>query len=997
MQPAGCQTFRQDHTKIRLVICRIRVHYVRGFRSEKISNHFKSSFHMSLISRMLRPARFLNLVVSMMLFSLCASIQPGLLAQNNPLPLDPAIEKGTFENGLKYMIRKNERPENRMELRLVVNTGSLQEDEDQLGLAHFIEHMAFNGTRNFKKNELVDFLESIGLRFGPDLNAYTSFEETVYMLQVPLDDEEVVEKAFLVLQDWASGIEFDQEELDKERGVIIEEWRLGQGAQKRLMDKQLPVIFHQSRYGERLPIGDMDIIRNAPREVFLRYYNDWYRPDRMAVIAVGDFEPERIRTLIEKYFAGLTNPDSTRPEPSNNVPDHKETLFSIETDKELQYTQIGIARKLEPRSQGTVEDYRRSLVESIFFQVLNQRLQERLQEANPPYLYAGAGAGSMVRSKELIQLVSVVREGLFEQGLEALLLEWKRVQRDGLTQSELDRAKAATLRSYEVAFQERDKTESSGYADEYIRHLLEDEPVPGIAGEYEMVQVMLPSISLTEVNAVSQSMTTPENRVILFSAPEKDGLVVPTSEDILQILKKVEAVEIEKYDDGVTDRPLMAASPEPGSIIFRRNHDKVDTREWILSNKIRVLLKKTDFKNDQVLLRASSPGGTSLVDDDDYITASSADTLVGQGGLADFSAVDLSKMLADKYASASVSIGSYSEGVTGFASPQDLEVMFQLLYLQLTAPRKDAEVFESYKTRMGDMIRNRKNNPGYVFSEEVEKALYGDHPRHQPTDEKWIESLDLDKSFDYFQDRFASMSDYTFVIVGAFEWDVIESLVTQYLASLPGEPRDEKPLFRGDDPKGGKVSVRVEKGIEDQARVQILMHGDTEWKDEDRYPLRAAVDILKIRLREVLREDQGGVYGVSAYGSIDRVPKGTFSCGISFGCKPDNAGNLIDLALNEVEKLKSEPASEVNIGKVRETHLRGHETSIKENSYWLNNLLFRATNELDFNGIVDFPKLPENISADQIQAAARKYFDPTNILIAQLHPEPVEQNEKAGE
>ncbi|MCD8535728.1 MAG: insulinase family protein [Verrucomicrobia bacterium] len=907
--------------------------------------------------------------------------------QSLPLPLDPRIDKGQFENGVQYMIRRNSRPENRMELRLVVNTGSIQEDEDQLGLAHFIEHMAFNGTRHFKKNELVDFLESIGLRFGPDLNAYTSFEETVYMLQVPLDDAEVVEKSFLVLQDWAVGIEFDPEELEKERGVIVEEWRLGQGAEKRIQDKQLPLIFHNSRYAERLPIGDMDIVRKAPREVFLRYYHDWYRPDRMSVVAVGDFEPDAIKALIEKYFRGLKNPEIRRPDPSNEVPDHAETLFSIETDKELQYTQIGIARKMDPRPQDTQVDYRRSIVESLFFQILNQRLGERLQEANPPYLYAGAGMGSIVRSKELVQLTSVVREGLFQEGLQTLMLEWKRLQRDGVTGSELDRAKAGTLRSFEVAYHERDKSESSTYADEYVRHLLEREAVPGIEKEYELIQQILPSIGLAEVNAVSQSMNSSENRVILFTAPEKAGLTIPTSEEILKIVELAEAAEIESYQDGATDRPLLAELPNPGSIVRKNHFEKVDVQEWILSNQVRVLLKKTDFKNDQVLLRGSSPGGFSLVEDVDYIVASSADELISQGGVGDFNSVDLGKKLADKYASASVAIGNYSEGITGFAAPQDLEVMFQLLYLRLQHPRRDEEVFQSYKTRVSDMILNRKNNPGYVFSQAVESALYGDHPRHQPVDEKWIEALDLDRSMEYYRERFSTISDFTICIVGAFDWDEMESLVTRYLASLPGSDRKEEPVFRQDDPKSGRVSVMVNKGLEDKAQIQILMHGETEWRDEDRYPLRAAVDILKIRLREVLREDEGGVYGVNAFGNIDRIPKGTFSVGISFGCKPDKAERLIELALDEVRKLKSQPASQVNIDKVKETHLRGHEASLKENSYWINNLLFRATNELSLDEIVDFPAKPESLTAEIVRAAANHYFNMDNMLIAQLHPE----------
>lgn len=912
-----------------------------------------------------------------------------LKAQTTPLPLDPNIIKGQFDNGLQYMIRKNARPENRMELRLVVDAGSLQEDEDQLGLAHFLEHMAFNGTKNFAKNDLVDFLESIGLRFGPDLNAYTSFEETVYMLQVPVDDQEIVEKAFLVLQDWAVGITFDQEELDKERGVILEELRLGKGAQKRILDKQLPVLFHDSRYAERLPIGDPDIIQNAPREAFLRYYNDWYRPDKISIVAVGDFDPEDIKKLISKYFEGLKNPENPRPDPSNKVPDHEETLFSIETDAELRYTQIDISRKLPVQNQMTLEAYRQSIVEALFFQVINQRLAEKLQKADPPYLYATVGSGSMVRSKEMFMLSCIVREGLFERGLKEVLLEWRRVQRDGLTQTEVNRAKAAILRSYEAYFNERDKSESSQFASEYIRHILQGEAVPGISREYELVQEMVPAISLEEINATASSLTSPENRVITYSAPPKEGVDIPSRENILRILKETDAAEIESYDDGPGDRPIMAEAdiPEPGSIIFRRDFPKIETTEWVLSNRMRVLLKKTDFKNDEILLSGNSPGGYSLVEDDQYVFASNADSLISQGGFADFDNIALSKLLADKNISSGVSIGNYQEAISGFASPKDLETMFQVLHLQLTQPRIDREVFQSYQVQMKDILKNRANSPNYVFSEKVREALYGDHPRHQPVDEQYIDSLDLDKSYLYFKDRFSSLSDFSVAIVGNFEWDEMENYVTRYLASLPGEPRNEKPVFRNDDPTGGKVNVVARKGVEDKATVQIMIHGDTKYDYKQTYPLRAAIDILNIRLREVLREAESGVYGVRASGSLSKIPKGRFNCSISFGCSPANVDKLIKLALEEVEKLKSEPASSTNIDKVKEIHKRGFETSSKQNGFWTSNLLFRFNNEMNPEEILNFPSKPDNLKAEDIMEAAKKYLDTTNMMTAKLLPE----------
>ncbi len=441
-------------------------------------------------------------------------------ASDAPLPLDPNITKSTLPNGLTYYIRENQKPENRAMFRLVVNAGSLQESESQRGLAHFLEHMAFNGTENFEKQELVNFLERIGMRFGADLNAYTSFDETVYMLEVPMDDEDVLNTALKVLRDWMQGISFDAEEIDKERGVVIEEWRLGRGAQGRLNDKQIPILFHESRYADRLPIGDVDIIKNAPRSEFVDFYQNWYRPNLMAIIAVGDFESDKIEALIKQYFGDLKNPENAPERISHPVPDHEATLFSIETDPELQNTQLQIAYKRAPSPQGTAGAYRASIVEQLYTSMLNQRLGEKVQEANPPYLYGAMGKASMVRNKDVIVQMAVVKEGQYEEGLKALLLEAKRAQRDGFTPSELARIKSNVLRSMEQAYAEREKTNSGAYTGEYTRNFLQQEPIPGIAKELELYQTFVPGITLQEVNQVASNWITPDNRVILFSAPE---------------------------------------------------------------------------------------------------------------------------------------------------------------------------------------------------------------------------------------------------------------------------------------------------------------------------------------------------------------------------------------------------------------------------------------------------------------------------------------------
>jgi zinc protease len=909
------------------------------------------------------------------------------------LTLDPQIRTGQLDNGLTYFIRPNQKPENRAALRLAVNAGSVLEDDDQQGLAHFLEHMAFNGSRHFPKQELVDFLEGIGMRFGPDLNAYTGFDETVYLLEIPLDDPAILEQAFLVLEDWAAGLDLDPAEIEKERGVIKEEWRLGRGAQQRVLDRQIPVLLRDSLYADRLPIGQPEIIDTAEREALARFYQDWYRPDLMAVVAVGDFEPDRIEALIRQHFQPLHNPVPSRPRPIVPVPDHTETLFSIVTDPELPYTAVQIATKRDTIDDRTEADYRRGLIETLAIGMLNDRLNEKVHEADPPYLFAGVGEVGLARTKDLLLQTAVIREDALDRGLNALLLETRRVNRDGFTSSEFDRIRAATLRQYEQAYQERDKTSSAVLANELVRHFLSGEPAPGIAKELELAQRFLPEITLTQVNQAAREWLTPTNRVVLYSAPSKSQVAVPTEAQILAWVQAAEAAPVEAYDDALLDSPLMPRLPEPGRVIAEDRHDRIELVEWRLSNGVIVLLRPTDFKNDQVLLRGFSPGGHSLVPDELYVAASTATDVVGQSGLGAFNLVQLQKNLADKIARASVGISSQFQTVSGFASPQDLETLFQLVHLRFTAPRAEPDTFQSLQTRLRDVIENRRNDPEAVFGDALTKALYQDHPRHQPLSLATLEQMDREASLRIYRDRFGDAGDFTFVLLGNFTLEEIRPLVEQYLASLPAAGRQERGRSNDDDPVRGQVTLTVRKGIEPRAQVQIRFTGDTPWIDEARYPLRAAVDVLEMRLREILREDLGGTYGVSVYGDLQRWPKGTYACGIQFGCDPARVDDLIEVALAEVNRLQEEGPSADHLAKVTEQHLRQFEVGIRENPFWLNNLVFRAQHGLELEALLDLPERVRNLTAEPVAEAARKYFHPQNRFIARLLPEEVDQPE----
>ena len=919
------------------------------------------------------------------LLALLAIGSPHVPAQN--LPVDPQITLKRLPNGLTYYIRQNKKPENRAMFRLVVNAGSVLEKEEQQGLAHFLEHMAFNGTKNFEKQELVDFLEGIGMRFGADLNAYTSFDETVYMLEIPMDDAEVLERTFQILEDWAHQITFDAEEIQKERGVVIEEWRSGRDAQGRLQDKQIPLLFHDSIYADRLPIGKTNIIGTIERETFLDFYRQWYRPDLMAVIAIGDFETTRIEELILKHFQHLKNPENALPRPKPSVPDHSETLFSIETDPELSYTLVQIACKHPPEPDETAADYRRGLSERLYSTMLNRRLGERVQEANPPYLFGNIGKSRMVREKDMAMQVAVVKEGEFALGLKTLLLEARRARRDGFTSTELDRAKADLIRGMEKAYEERDKSNSAAYAAEYTRNFLQGEPIPGIEKELEIVREFSAEISLEEVNRTADQWITEANRVILYSAPDKPGLAVPTRENILEIIAEAEKTEIAAYDDGVSDAPLLPSMPKPGKIVSEKRNDKLGTTEWILSNHIRVLLKPTDFKNDQILMRAFSPGGHSLVPDEDYMSAIMAASIAAQSGLGEYDLIQLRKKLSGKVASVGASIGGQSEGLSGSASPKDIETWFQLMHLKFTYPRADEKTFRSLLVQLEDSVRNRERNPQVVFGDAITKALYGDHHRHRQMSFDLLKELDREAALRIYKERFADASDFEFVFVGTFEPKDLRPMVETYVASLPVLDRTEKGRHSGDDPKTGRITVKVKKGLEAKSSVRISFHGEATWSMAERYALRSAVDVLKIRLREVMREDKGGVYGVNAFGGLGRRPKQIYSCGISFTCSPENVDSLIEAAFNEIKSLQTEGPSEENFEKVRTTHLRTYEEGLKENGFWLANLAFYLENELNLEDILSFPDKAEALTADQIQKAAQRYFADDNVLIARLLPE----------
>ena len=903
------------------------------------------------------------------------------------LPIDPLVTIGTLDNGLRYYIRRNQRPENRAELRLVLNAGSVLEDDDQRGLAHVVEHMAFNGTESFPRQALVDYLEGIGMRFGPDVNAFTSFDETVYELQVPTDSAVILETAFKILQEWAHKVTFDPEQVESERGVVIEEWRLGRGARARMFDQQFPILFKDSQYANRLPIGTKDVLETFNHEALKRFYRDWYRPDLMAVVAVGDFDPARIEELVHEHFAQIPAHEMPRQRSIYPVPDHDETLIAIATDKEATTSNVSLYYKQALREETSVGAYRRLIIERLYNSMLNARLFERTQEADPPFLFGSSGQGRLIRSKEVYVMGAGVPEGGIERGLAALLTEAERVARHGFTPSELERHKIELLRRMERAYAEREKTNSGAYAFEYVSNFLTGEPIPGVPVEYELHKRFIPGIELAEVNRLASEWLSDQNRVILVSAPEKEGVRVPEEAALLNTFVNVQASAIDPYEDTVDDAPLISTTVTSGSIVSEELVDEIGMTSWTLSNGARVLLKPTDFKDDEILFRASSPGGTSLATDADFIAAETAATVVSAGGLGAFSLVDLQKKLAGKAVSLLPSIGELFESLSGNASPDDVEALFELIYLNFTAPRRDSAAYLAFRSQVNAVLANRGASPEAAFRDTLSNTLSRYHFRLRPPTTSVYEEMDLAKSFAFYRDRFADASDFTYVFVGSFEVDQLRPLAEKYLATLPSIQRSESWRDIGVRPPNGVVRRTVRRGIEPRAQTRIVFTGSLEYSRKTAHAIQSMLGVLQIKLRERLREDLGGTYGVSVTGGARRLPVHAYEIRVGFSSDPERLEELSAVVFAEIDKLKTEGPQAVDLQKVKESQRRSLETNLKENSFWIVQLISAARFGTDPREVLQEQELINGLTGAMVREAAEKYLRSDNYVQVSLYPE----------
>ena len=946
-------------------------------------------------------ARIAVLMVVVLLMAACRPVQapsptaPAAGAAPSDLPFDPDVRVGKLDNGLTYYIRSNTEPPDRADLWLAINAGSNLEDDDQKGLAHFLEHMLFNGTENFPGQELIDYLESIGMRFGPDVNAYTSFDETVYTLQVPTDDTEKLQKAFDVLADWSSRATISPEEVDKERGVIVEEWRMRDlNAGGRINDAQVEALLGGSRYAARLPIGDMDIVRAAPAETLRRFYETWYRPDNMAIIAVGDFaDLDQVESWIRDRFGSLPNPPSPLDRPTFDVPDYGSVNARVITDPEFPSTYAYVVYRQPAAHVRTKEDYRTALADGLATSILNQRYTEIMRKADAPFLSASAGTGEFVRPVEIASLGVQTEEDKALPGLEAALAEIERARQHGFTAAELARAKAEVLRGYKSSYDERNNIENDAFAQGYLDNFLTGAVPIGITDGYSLAQELLPVITLAEVNDRVAAMYAPDNRAVLLVAPQKEGVTLPDEAALTAALEKAAQQQYEPYAASEVSGELIDSPPAPAAITSEEVITDLGITHITLANGVQVYLKPTDFKDDEVILASDSPGGESIIPDAEVPTAALASYLVTQSGVGSYSQDELEKLLTGKLVDVSPYIGELGEGFSGSASPQDLETLFQLVYLYATEPRMDPNAYTLLQRMVDDYLKNRALDPNSKLDDKYDEIFCGDDPRcSMMAVYKRLNEVDPSQALALYQQRFADLDDSVFVLAGAFDVETAKQLAQTYLGALPAVAGDETWRDTRQPLPEGIIDETVNAGIDPRSEVQIYFDGPFTPTIESRVALQAMTRVLDIMVREDLREKRGGIYGAGISSYAEPHPEGRYQTQISFTAEPTRVVELTDAVFAEIKDLSENGPSATNFAKVTEQLRREHEENLQSNDAWASWInRYVVDGEGPLTDIARINDVIDALTPAEIQAMAAAVLPPDRHVTLVLHPKDFKQ------
>lgn len=910
---------------------------------------------------------------------------------DNKIPLDPNVKYGVLENGMTYYIRSNNLPENRADFYIVFNVGAILENDDQDGLAHLTEHMAFNGTKNFPKKGVLDFLERNGVAFGHNVNAFTSLDVTAYNLNdVPLTEDYIIDSSLLILHDWSNYVSFEDEEIDAERKVVHEEWRTRRSADFRMMKELMPIIYKDSKYAERDVIGSLDVIDNCSYETLRSFYRDWYRPDLETIIIVGDFDADEMEKKVIKLFTQVPKAENPKERPIFEVPNNKEPLVGIATDPEAQRNMVQVYFKhdiVEPANKNV--DYMRELMVSrLYNSMINTRLNELVQKENPPFIVGYSAYTGMTRSKDAFTAVAFARDNEVLTALNAVLEENERVRQHGFTEGEFNRAKLDIMRGYEKAFKEKDNQKNNQYVWEYFSHYLSNEPAPGVEYEYEFAQKTIPTITLEEINKLPAQWITDENVVVSITGLEKEGVSLPKKEEVLVVIDKVKNKDLDPYVDAVTDKPLVAEIPTPSPIVNTKQLDDLGVTIWTLKNGAEVIVKKTDFKEDEILFEAFSFGGSSLLDLEQLPSANMATAMVSQYGVGEFDNITLDKMMAGKVLRLNPYISTTTEGLSGSTSPDDLETFMQLLYLKLEQPRFDKQAYEAFLGRMKAWLKNTSTDPRTVANDSITFLMADRNPRRSPMNIDQLNKVDYEIIKNIYTDRFDDGANFRYYFVGNVDETKLKPLVETYIGGLTAATQSETWKDDGVRPPEGDAKNIFNMSMETpKATVFVNYNGKFKYNAENLVYLSAVKYILSLRYTETIREEEGGTYGVGVWTSASKIPYEGYKVNMKFDTDPERADHLKSIVFAEVDKLRKDGPKEVDVHKTIEYFIKTREENLKENRFWLTTLVSMDKYGLNTIDKANYDAIVEGMTVKKLQQFADKIFAESNIVEVVMFPE----------
>ncbi len=932
-------------------------------------------------------------VTSVLFVTGCSSSK--VTKNGTPLVMEAAIKQGKLDNGMSYFIRENGEPKNRIQLRLVVKAGSCMEDDDQKGIAHFVEHMCFNGTEHFEKSAIVDYFESIGMSFGPEVNAETSFEHTVYMLELPADNLEMLKTSLLVLHDWASAVTFDPEEIEKERGVIVEEWRMRmQGVQGRVSDKEISVLFKDSRYADRLPIGDMDVIKNISPERIVDFYKKWYRPENMAVVAVGDIETEVLENAIKEIMGEIPASDKKTKLPAFKIPAKKEKTLDIIRDKELAIIQAEIYMMSEDIGAfSTVEDLREEYALGFVTDAFNLRCQELTNQPNAPWLAAGIGRVSLTNNNYFYAMQFYPKTGMFTEAFKAYLDAFDRFMNFGITDAELERLKQAYLMNIQQSYANKENHASGNYAGNLVNHFLTGKIYISDDDNLKIATEIINQLTTEEILAAAKKCFATRGTSMFVLCPET--LEIPAENEILDIWKNYESEAAkEAYVDDAGDGELMAKPSEKAKVTEKKAIKELGGTQYTFENGVKIITKKTDFQKDSIAFYAGSKGGLYQLKEDEAPSANRAVEYAIFSGFGEKTYSQIQKIATTKNLSVSFGFGNTEEYFSGTATKDNLEESLQMINLVFSQPQFTEDGWTALIGQYKQVAETYGARPQQIYSEKITEAIYGKSWWNAPLNMDYVNKLDAATAERVFKERFGNPADFTFVFVGDFDEEVLVDLCASYLGTLKTNKKFEETKYvYFPFPKSSKT-VTVEKGIDNNGDVYLCFGGELpESKDmeqgfKESTIINQLASVLDIRLREVIREDKSGSYGVSCGGFIDGWPERFYQVYVEFGCEPEREEELSAAVIDTIKEIQKGNISDEIIAKVKESYVRGIETSLRNNYWWLS----RFSSEILFTYeplwfTTNSSKAADWITKDAIVDAAKKYLNTERFVTGYLKPE----------